>query len=79
MVYIWVRFQNIIFGVGAIVALLHDVLIAVGFIALSSYLAPYLGFLLVDPFKISLSIVAALLTTWLNAVDEEPLKFESPA
>jgi len=29
---------------------------------MSYYLSPYLGFLLVDPFKISLAVVAALLT-----------------
>ncbi len=44
------------------VALLHDVLVTVAFLAMSSYLSPYLGLLLVDPFKISLAVVAALLT-----------------
>src|SRR5262249_15825932 len=47
---------------GAIVATVHDVLITVAGVALSYYLAGALGFLLVDPFKISLNVVAALLT-----------------
>ncbi len=63
VVYIWIRFQNVIFGLGAVVALIHDVLVTVAGVAASSYyVAGFLGFLLVDPFKISLNVVAALLT-----------------
>jgi SecD/SecF fusion protein len=62
VVYVWFRFDQLMFGVGAVVALIHDVAITVGFLAVSSYLSPWLGLLLVDPFKISLSVVAALLT-----------------
>jgi SecD/SecF fusion protein len=62
VVYIWIRFQNVIYGIGAVVALIHDVLVTVAGVALSYYVAGFLGFLLVDPFKISLNVVAALLT-----------------
>ncbi len=62
VIYVWVRFQNFVFGLAAVVALLHDVLVAVAFLAASYYIAPYLGFLQVDPFKISLAVVAGLLT-----------------
>ena len=60
--YIWARFQNIAFGLAAVVALLHDVLVVLGMIALSHYVAGALGFLGVDKFKVSLEIIAALLT-----------------
>ena len=60
--YIWIRFQRVIFGLAAVVALVHDVLVTLGVIALSAFLAPYLGFLLIDPFKIGLPVVAAFLT-----------------
>lgn len=60
--YIWFRFDKVMFGISAVVALLHDVLITLGALALSSYVAPYLGFLQIDPFKIDLAIVAAFLT-----------------
>jgi SecD/SecF fusion protein len=60
--YIWFRFDRMIFGISAVVALVHDVLVTLGALALSSYVAPYLGFLLIDPFKIDLAIVAAFLT-----------------
>jgi SecD/SecF fusion protein len=60
--YVWLRFQNVAFGLAAVVALLHDVLVTIACIALSVYVAPYLGWALVDDFKISLYVVAALLT-----------------
>ena len=60
--YIWFRFQHVVYGLAAVAALLHDVLITLGAIAVSYWLASALGFLLIDPFKISLTVVAALLT-----------------
>ncbi len=60
--YVWIRFQNVAFGLAAVVALIHDVLIVLGAIAISHYVAGALGFLLIENFKISLPIVAALLT-----------------
>lgn len=60
--YIWVRFQRVMFGLAAVVALIHDVLIALGAIALTYWLAPFLGFLLIDEFKIGLPVLAAFLT-----------------
>jgi SecD/SecF fusion protein len=62
VLYVWIRFQNLFFGLAAVVALVHDVMIAIAALALSYYLSPFLGALLVDPFKISLAVVAALLT-----------------
>ncbi len=62
VVYIWIRFQRVVFGLAAVVALVHDVLVTLGAIALSYWLAGVLGFLLIEEFKISLPIVAALLT-----------------
>ncbi len=60
--YIWFRFQRVLYGLAAVVALVHDVLITLGAIAISAYVAGALGFLLIDPFKVSLTVVAALLT-----------------
>jgi SecD/SecF fusion protein len=62
VLYVWLRFQNVAFGLAAVVALVHDVLVTVALIAMSQYLSPYLGWALVDDFKISLDVVAALLT-----------------
>ena len=60
--YIWFRFQRVIYGFAAVAALLHDVLITLGAIAVSYWLADALGVLQIDPFKISLTVVAAILT-----------------
>lgn len=60
--YIWVRFQRVMFGLAAVVALIHDVLVTLGAIALTYWLAPFLGFMLIDEFKIGLPVLAAFLT-----------------
>lgn len=60
--YIWFRFQRVIYGLAAVAALVHDVVITLGAIAVSYWVAGVLGFLLIDQFKISLTVVAALLT-----------------
>lgn len=62
VLYVWLRFQNVAFGLAAVVALAHDVLVTVSCLALSTFLAPFLGWALVDDFKISLDVIAALLT-----------------
>jgi SecD/SecF fusion protein len=60
--YIWFRFQKISYGLAAVIALVHDVLITLGVIALCHWLAGPLGFLLIEDFKIGLTEVAAFLT-----------------
>ncbi|RMG38760.1 MAG: protein translocase subunit SecF, partial [Planctomycetota bacterium] len=62
--YIWFRFQQITFGLAAVIALVHDVLATLGMLALASYLAdtPIGKLLLLYDFKINLPIIAALLT-----------------
>ena len=60
--YVWIRFQNLAFGLAAVVALVHDVLIVLGAIAISHWLAGGLFFIGIEKFKISLEIIAALLT-----------------
>jgi SecD/SecF fusion protein len=62
VLYVWLRFQNVAFGLAAVVALAHDVLVTVACLALSKFVAPFMGWALVDDFKISLDVVAALLT-----------------
>jgi SecD/SecF fusion protein len=62
VLYIWIRFQNVAFGLAAVVALAHDVLVALACLAASRFLSPFMGWALVDEFRISLDVVAALLT-----------------
>ncbi len=60
--YIWFRFHRISYGLAAVAALVHDVTVMLGALALSYYLAPALGIVGVEAFKINLSVVAAFLT-----------------
>lgn len=64
--YLWLRFQKVSYGVAAGVAVLHDVLVTIGMMALSYYVVqaiPALASALrLEAFQINLTIVAALLT-----------------
>jgi SecD/SecF fusion protein len=64
--YVWFRFHGLIYGIAAVVALIHDVLFTLGFVALSAYFvnaaSPVASALLVDKFQINLVLVAAFLT-----------------
>ncbi|MGQ9576115.1 MAG: protein translocase subunit SecF, partial [Thermoguttaceae bacterium] len=64
LLYIWVRFQRITYGLGAVVSIVHDILMALSFVAISKYLAEYFGFSLlgVEPFKINVIMMTAFLT-----------------
>jgi len=62
IIYLWIRFQRVSFGLAAVVALVHDVSITVGAVAVSYWLKDILGFAQIIEFKISLPVVAALLT-----------------
>ncbi|WP_166822954.1 protein translocase subunit SecD [Thalassoroseus pseudoceratinae] len=62
--YIWFRFQRITFGLAAVLALVHDVLVVLGGVALVSYGASQLGItvLKLEDFKINLPMIAAFMT-----------------
>ena len=63
--YIWLRFGSIRYGLAAIVALVHDVTIALGLLAIAGSIGdenPIGRALLLTDFKVDLSIVSALLT-----------------
>lgn len=68
LIYVGVRFNSVRYSAGALIATLHDCVIAVGFIALASFLASNPGTaklaatLGILPFKIDLNVIAAVLT-----------------
>ncbi len=76
IIYIWIRFQKIVFGLAAVVALIHDVLISLAAVAVSYYLAGVLGFLEVEEFKISLTVVVAFLTIIGYSVNDTIVVFD---
>ncbi|MFQ5430387.1 MAG: protein translocase subunit SecD [Phycisphaerae bacterium] len=79
--YVWFRFGNIRWGLAAVIALIHDVTIAIGCVAGTYYLAthiPWLGSLLMidQGFRIDLAMVAALLTVIGYSVNDTIVVFD---
>jgi len=64
VIYMWFRFEKVYFGLAAVVALAHDVLITLGAIALGAYLSktPIGPLLMLEDFKINMNQIACLLT-----------------
>ncbi len=64
-VYLWFRFKSLVYGLAAIIAVVHDVLITLGAVAITYWLSMIPGLsqvLLLEPFKIDLPMIAAFLT-----------------
>jgi len=64
LAYIWVRFGSFRYSAAAVVALVHDVCVTLGLLSLTHYVYDSaLGrILLIEPFKIDMGVIAALLT-----------------
>lgn len=64
IVYMWFRFEKVYFGIAAVSALAHDVLVTLGAIALGAYLSktPIGPLLMLEDFKINMNQIACLLT-----------------
>jgi SecD/SecF fusion protein len=64
MAYIWLRFGNLKYGTATVVAMLHDTILVIGFIGLSHFIGrTAIGHaLLIEPFRVNLTLVAAVLT-----------------
>ena len=62
--YVWFRFESLVFGLAAVVALAHDVLVTLGAVSIASVLSttPIGVPLMLQDFKISMAMIAAFLT-----------------
>ncbi len=77
IVYLWVRFQGVAFGLAAVIALIHDVLVALGGVAVSYYVADWMPHWMgIEPFKINLPIIAAFLTIIGYSVNDTIVVFD---
>jgi SecD/SecF fusion protein len=74
--YIWVRFQNLHWGLAAVLALVHDVLFMLAGIAVSYWLVGALGMLGVIEFKIDLTVIAAFLTLIGYSINDTIVVFD---
>lgn len=64
VIYMWFRFEKVYYGLAAVAALAHDVLVTLGSIALGAYLSqtPIGPILMLDDFKVNMGLIASLLT-----------------
>jgi SecD/SecF fusion protein len=78
ILYVWFRFGDLRWGLAAVVALVHDVLVGLGALGLSFYIADhFLGrALLVEKFRIDMAVVAALLTVIGYSVNDTIVVFD---
>ena len=76
--FLWFRFQDVNFGLAAVIGLIHDVVVTLGLLALASYLGGPLGitFLGLEEFKINLPMVAAILTLIGYSVNDTIVVFD---
>ncbi len=77
--YLWLRFRSLTYGLAAVIAVVHDVLVTLGAVAVSYWLAniPGVGdILLLDPFKIDLPMIAAFLTLIGFSVNDTIVVFD---
>ena len=78
MAYIWLRFGNLRYGTATVVALLHDTLFTLAAIGIAHYVAgTFVGeALLIEPFRINLTMVAALLTVMGWSMNDTVVVFD---
>jgi SecD/SecF fusion protein len=78
VLYVWVRFGSIRWGLAAVICLIHDVVIVVGLLAASLWIADtWLGGILgVGSFKVDLAMVAAILTVIGYSVNDTIVVFD---
>jgi SecD/SecF fusion protein len=77
-IYIWVRFGTLRYGLGAVVALAHDVSVMVGAVAVGYFvsLTPIGKLLGIQDFKIDLTMIAAILTLVGYSVNDTIVVFD---
>ncbi|MGD8450489.1 MAG: protein translocase subunit SecD [Phycisphaerae bacterium] len=78
--YLWIRFGRPMFGIAGVVALIHDVCIALAFVGIAGWLGgtkhPIGAALLIDDFKINMTIVAAFLTIIGYSINDTIVVFD---
>jgi SecD/SecF fusion protein len=78
MAYIWVRFGNLKYGTATVVALLHDTLFVLAAVGLAHYVAnTFIGdALLIEPFRLNLTLTAAILTVMGYSMNDTVVVFD---
>jgi len=80
IIYLWIRFGRPVYGLAGVVALIHDVCIALAFVGISGWIGgvnhPIGNALLISDFKIDMTIVAAFLTIIGYSINDTIVVFD---
>jgi len=76
ILYLWLRFHKVYFGLASVVTLINNILITLGALALSVWLKPIFEFALMDDFKIGLTEIAAFLTVIGYSLNDTIILFD---
>jgi SecD/SecF fusion protein len=81
VIYVWIRFGGLLYGLGAILSLLHDAIMALAATVLSGWIYQYFfgghaNWLLISDFKINLTAIAAYLTIIGYSVNDTIVVFD---
>jgi SecD/SecF fusion protein len=79
MAYIWARFGNLRYGGATVVALLHDTLFCLAAVGIAHYMAEVdflRNALLIEPFRVNLTLVAAVLTVMGYSMNDTVVIFD---
>jgi SecD/SecF fusion protein len=77
-IYVWVRFGDFKYGAATVASLLHDVIITVGLVGLTQYIGDtaFGRALMIDPIRMNLTVVAAILTVMGYSVNDTIVVFD---
>ncbi|MDR1484330.1 MAG: protein translocase subunit SecD [Planctomycetaceae bacterium] len=76
IIYMGVRFKGLAYGFAAAIGLVHDVIVVLGLIAVSAWVANWLSIVQISEFKISLAVVAAFLTIIAYSINDTIILFD---
>jgi SecD/SecF fusion protein len=76
IIYMGVRFKGVAYGFAAAIGLVHDVVVVLGLIAVSAWVANWLSIVQISEFKISLAVVAAFLTIIAYSINDTIILFD---
>jgi len=78
ILYLWFRFGRILWGLAAVICLIHDTFVVVGLVAACGWISQTaLGrALLIEPFKIDMAMIAAVLTVIGYSVNDTIVVFD---
>ncbi len=81
VIYVWIRFGGLRYGIGAILSLAHDAVVALAATVLSGFVynkvfGGHPNFLLITDFKINLTMIAAYLTVIGYSVNDTIVIFD---